>query len=246
MHKLTYRSGKATTRSNITLMVAAGMTLAATMAGVTAHPGIAGASSVASSPAAGTHRAHPPLKATLLNASDLPARYRSAIEPIDVWLDIPKENFGEWCPAGSPPARTIAGSRTHVASAAFTTSGIGAMSLSEQLVVTGARYARSNVAKTAAAPRVCPASDMIGMTGTHLTVSLVPMDVPRLGDVSAGLRYVIRPRNPNMVVYGANIVVAVRDVFVNVAMSGPNKPDRRELTRIVMTAAAKVSRARNR
>jgi len=116
----------------------------------------------------------------------------------------------------------------------------------ELLAVTGARNAQAAVAETATASRVCPPV-LVDDSGSVLTASYLPMAAPRLGDASAGIRFVMRTRGTQHVVYYRDaIVVAWRGVYATVASSSTSEPDRRELENIARTAVQKLGRAHQR
>ena len=203
---------------------------------------LVGAPSAAAASAAGTRLAPKSLKASLLFLSNLPAGYQRVGNPTDAWLNIPPAFFDECQALTSTATPADTGRRTHVAVAAFARDQEETV-LIELLAVTGDRIARAAVASTAAAWRRCPTS-VISEADPRMTISHYRMKVPRLGDASAGVRYVLRMGNPEQVSHAMAITVALRGVYLKILVLGKNEPDSRELDRIARIAVAKLKRTR--
>jgi len=205
MRKFVYASVRSAVGVSVTI------TLTTTLVGLAGSPGIAAAVvNTATWPVTDARHHRVPLKRALLGSSDLPAGYTRANAPFEAWVDIPPTNFGESCPPSTP---TVAWNRTHAAVAAFVKWPGGPTEMYELLVVTGSRNARAAVAETATASQICPPV-VVENFGSQMTVSYFPMPAPRLGDASAGIRYVMRTSGPQHVVeYRDAIMVAWRSVF---------------------------------
>jgi len=223
-------------KSALRAVLAAG--LAVTLVGLAAYP------AAAAPPTAGP-QSRTPLEAALLADSDLPSPYTRVAPPTDTWMDTPPTDFFDECgesdvpdpPAGAP-------TQTHLAEVVYRESPGSKAVLFEMLAVVGGRNARAGVADTASAWRVCPTTEMVTAEGDHVHLELSPMAVPSLGDAAAGMRWATRPlAGGHVLQHGQAIVVAVRDVVVQVALSGSTKPDRK-LAAIAATAVAKLERTR--
>jgi len=183
-----------------------------------------------------------PLLAGLLVHADLPRSYHSARPSTEVWADIPPANFG---PCGDAPSQAGAPTRTRLAVAAFVQAPANTTNLIETLAVVGDSNARAAVAASGSAWRTCPTTQLVTTDGTHEIVQIRRMATPRLGAVSAGLRYVIRLQSGGPPIqYAREIVVAWHGVIVKVALQGPAEPDRHELETIAARAVAKLQRIR--
>jgi hypothetical protein len=135
-------------------------------------------------------------------------------------------------------------SQNHTATAqAVFVRGLPGPMLFETLSATGARTARAIVTGIAAAPRLCKTFNA-GSPGSGMQAQLqfFPLRAPRLGDASAGMRFVVRPAATNMVIQGKLISVARGDVAVTILII--NAPDRgqRELNLVAATAIRKLDR----
>jgi len=240
MPTFTYKSVKSSIGRRGAVAATAGITLAAALVGLAGSPGAAAAaSSAATSPAADTRLAPTPLKAALLSVSDLPASYTALGQPTVAWVDLP-ESHGNTCDSGtwtSPAKPAGTTTRLRVATVSFVKQPKPTY-LFEILYFRGDRNARADVAEVAALPRLCPTLTID--SETPITMSFFPMAVPRLGDASTGVRFVVRMGREGLAVYGKAIVVAAHGMSVTIVSGGENRTDTRELKKIAATAVEKL------
>jgi hypothetical protein len=204
--------------------------------GVAALVGLAGsASAAAASPATRTHVAAKQLAVALVGESDLPAGYTSTGETVEERTMMPDPSTDPCDMSGSS---TSAEHRVHYASTGFSK---GDNSLFETLMVEGAKNARAEVAVIATMLRDCPTSD--ADEGSSVTMSLYPVELPPLGDVSSALRYVITlGDDPADVIRGEVIVFALRGMSASIQWDGTKDPNERQMAKIATKALEKLTK----
>lgn len=111
----------------------------------------------------------------------------------------------------------------------------------ESLNAVGKKAARAVVADYADAPRRCPVVT-VDDGGEKVRLTQFPLRVPRLGDASTGVRFVMRMPKPNPVMHGKMVVVAWHDVSVTLLVMGLTKPDQPEVENIAASALRKLKR----
>ncbi|MFF5288419.1 hypothetical protein [Paractinoplanes globisporus] len=173
----------------------------------------------------------------LLSASDLPRGYSPAIGGTMAAVS----DLG----ADSNICDHQVSSHGHVATAQATfIHGIPGPMLFETLSATGPRTARAIVAGIAAAPRLCKSfNDGVPGSAMRARLTISPLRVPRLGDASAGLSFMVRPAGVNMTIQGRLISVARRGVAVTILLVNSPQGNQRELNLIAATAIRKLDRA---
>ena len=76
-----------------------------------------------------------------------------------------------------------------------------------------------------------------------MDLRVYPLRAPRLGDASAGIRFVVRPPGTGMTIEGSLISVARRGVAATILLINyPRGGNPRELNRIATTAIRKLDR----
>lgn len=219
--------------AGIALTVPAGA-LPASAASAAALPG---AEVVAATTAAapGSAPALPPspmrLKAALLKASDLPRGYApttsdslATVSQIGTDTNICDHRVTSHGPVSTAQAAFIR--------------GLPGPMLFETLSATGPRTARAIVSGIAAAPRIC--RSIKGSHGDGMDMRIYPLRAPRLGDASAGVRFVIQPPATNMTISGSLISVARGSVAATILLINPQGGGQRELNQIATTAIRKL------
>ncbi|GIE85212.1 hypothetical protein [Actinoplanes regularis] len=93
----------------------------------------------------------------------------------------------------------------------------------------------------AEAPRRCPIYEE-GKPGSSgaLHMATLPLDVPKFGDKSAGVRFEVELTNPRATVHGKMVAVSVGGVAVTVLLANLEDPDQKELVAIAEAAVQKI------
>ncbi|GAA2878062.1 hypothetical protein Acy02nite_15290 [Actinoplanes cyaneus] len=115
--------------------------------------------------------------------------------------------------------------------------------LIEAINPAGDRAAQAVVDAVADAPRRCPTYDE-GKPGTPdaLHMATYPLQVPKFGNRTAGVRFEVDLNSPRVTVHGKMIAVSVRGVALTVLLANLEQPDQRELEAITRTAVQKLER----
>ncbi|MFI1987710.1 hypothetical protein [Actinoplanes sp. NPDC020271] len=115
--------------------------------------------------------------------------------------------------------------------------------LIEAIDPAGDRAAQAVVDAVADAPRRCPAYDE-GTPGTPdaLHMATYPLQVPKFGNRTAGVRFEVDLNSPRVTVHGKMIAVSVRGVALTVLLANLEQPDQRELEAITRAAVQKFDR----
>jgi hypothetical protein len=113
--------------------------------------------------------------------------------------------------------------------------------LIEAINPAGDRAAQAVVDAVADAPRRCPTYDE-GKPGTPdaLHMATYPLQVPKFGNRTAGVRFEVDLNSPRVTVHGKMIAVSMRGVALTVLLANLEQPDQRELEAITRTAVQKL------
>jgi hypothetical protein len=209
--------------------------------GVAALVALAGSASAAAAPpaavtslATGTQVAAKPLATALVGESDVPKGYKSTGDPTEektMMLDPSTD------PCDMTGSSTTTEHMVHYASTSFAK---GDNSLSETLMVEGAKNARAEAAVLTTMLRDCPVIDDEEST---MKMSLYPVELPALGDVSSALRYVIAlGDDPADVMRGEVIVFALHGTSATIQWDGATDPNERQVAKVATKALEKLKK----
>jgi hypothetical protein len=174
------------------------------------------------------------LKASLLTVSDLPTGYAALLEP----SSDDSTAAVDACNEPVKPAPT--GKPADNAQVMFLRADDTTI-VYESLKAVGKKAARAVVADYADAPRRCP-TITVDDGGSKVRMTQSALRIPRLGDASTGVQFVMDMPKPTPKMHGKMVVVAWRDLSVTLLVISMTKPDQQELEKVAATALGKLRR----